>query len=220
MRKRSPLCKTEGRKATSMKCNEGRRLSPKIAIELLKIFQCNLNRSRAAHDMALIAAAEKEVDIVVVSEPNKRLIQNQEGLKGKRENVSVLFRNKGVESNSPEACVESLKEAYRSSTSQRDRNNKKSYWWNQDIAAKREECNQLRRQTSRALGRRDIPEQVKAQLKPNYKNEKKTLEKLIKTSKREHWRILRISSPTRGRTGPRHCRTTVPSGSIQKARYP
>ncbi|KAG5884415.1 hypothetical protein JTB14_001408 [Gonioctena quinquepunctata] len=59
-----------------------------------------------------------------------------------------------------------------------------------EIASKRSECNQLRRQNSRALGRRDIPEEEKAQMKTEYKNAKKVLQNLIKTYKREHWKTL------------------------------
>ncbi|KAG5868662.1 hypothetical protein JTB14_009966 [Gonioctena quinquepunctata] len=55
---------------------------------------------------------------------------------------------------------------------------------NQQITSKRCQCNQMRRNVSRAVSRRNIPEEEKAQLINNYKTEKRTLQKLIKTSKR------------------------------------
>ncbi|KAG5881950.1 hypothetical protein JTB14_020514 [Gonioctena quinquepunctata] len=92
---------------------------------------------------------------------------------------------------SPESCTELLQEAYQISISQKGKNNnRKPYWWNQQIVSKRCQCNQMRRDISRAVSQRNIPEEEKAQLINNYKTEKRTLQKLIKTSKREHWKKL------------------------------
>ncbi|KAG5896644.1 hypothetical protein JTB14_021290 [Gonioctena quinquepunctata] len=138
--------------------------------------------------MALIAAAEKEVDILVVSEPNKRLIQNRKWLK----DVSVLSRNKGVE-----VRKTASRNGYLVEEADKQSTRPKRY-----------------------------PEGDKSPIEANYKNENKMLQKLIKTSKREHWRILcedfneniwgneykiamgRFSNPNpvglTGRTGPGH----------------
>ncbi|KAG5880287.1 hypothetical protein JTB14_020033 [Gonioctena quinquepunctata] len=65
----------------------------------LKIIQANLNRSRAAHDLASAIVAEKNVDLLIVSEPNKKLIESQAWLKDERGDVAALFLNKSVEVN-------------------------------------------------------------------------------------------------------------------------
>lgn len=63
----------------------------------LKILQTNLGRSRAAHDMAEETAARNDVDIIVVSEPNRRVLKKAGWLKDKRGDVGVYFRNRKLE---------------------------------------------------------------------------------------------------------------------------
>lgn len=59
------------------------------------------------------------------------------------------------------------------------------YWWNEEIARLRRECNRLRRRAQRARGHVDWE-----QLNAEYKAAKKRLNKAIKESKRRCWREL------------------------------
>ena len=43
-----------------------------------KILYCNLNRSKAAHDMLDINAEELDIDVLCCSEPNQREVQNDD----------------------------------------------------------------------------------------------------------------------------------------------
>ncbi|KAG5862235.1 hypothetical protein JTB14_027532 [Gonioctena quinquepunctata] len=65
----------------------------------LKIIQANLNRSREAYDLVFAITAEKNVDLLIVSEPNKKLFESQAWLKDERGDVAALFLNKSVEVN-------------------------------------------------------------------------------------------------------------------------
>lgn len=46
--------------------------------------------------LAYATAKQKNVDIIVVGEPNKKIIRGNERIKDKRENVVVLFLNKKI----------------------------------------------------------------------------------------------------------------------------
>ncbi|KAK9731181.1 hypothetical protein QE152_g13940 [Popillia japonica] len=59
----------------------------------LRILQTNLNRMRAAHDMAFVTAVDLDIDVVVVSEPNKKIIEGKRWCKDKRQDVAILFHN-------------------------------------------------------------------------------------------------------------------------------
>lgn len=45
----------------------------------MKILQINLNRSRSAHDLALVTAKELNTDILIISEPNRKAINEKRG---------------------------------------------------------------------------------------------------------------------------------------------
>lgn len=64
---------------------------------VIKILQTNLGRRRAAHDLAYAYAKQQSIDIIIVSEPNKKLVNSDEWIKDRRGDVAVLFVNKGVE---------------------------------------------------------------------------------------------------------------------------
>ncbi|KAG5894617.1 hypothetical protein JTB14_026148 [Gonioctena quinquepunctata] len=106
---RSHECRGEDRSKICMKCGKtghkakecdgGAGEASSYNATGLKIIQANLNRSRAAHDLAFAIAAEKNVDLLIVSEPNKKLIESQAWLKDKRGDVAALFLNKSVEVN-------------------------------------------------------------------------------------------------------------------------
>ncbi|KAJ8930022.1 hypothetical protein NQ314_017231 [Rhamnusium bicolor] len=63
----------------------------------IKILQVNLMRSRASHDIAYVTAMSREVDIIIASEPNKKLVSKNRWIKDKRGDVAVLFTNKKLE---------------------------------------------------------------------------------------------------------------------------
>lgn len=63
----------------------------------VKILQTNLNRSRAAHDMAHLIAEREGIDIILVGEPNRTLMKNPRWTTDKNIDVAVYFRNKDVE---------------------------------------------------------------------------------------------------------------------------
>lgn len=64
---------------------------------MTKILQTNLGRMRAAHDLAYATAKHKGFDIIVISEPNKKIIEGNEWIKDKRKDVAVLFVNRMLE---------------------------------------------------------------------------------------------------------------------------
>lgn len=63
------------------------------------------------------------------------------------------------------------------------------YWWNEDIERKRAECISDRRTYTRLLSDTRNPN-LAAETKAKYKNSKRDLNRLIRQSKREHWRGL------------------------------
>lgn len=64
---------------------------------MVKLLQTNLGRTRAAHDLAYATAKHMNVDILIISEPNKNLMEGSEWIKDNRGDVAVLFINKAVE---------------------------------------------------------------------------------------------------------------------------
>ncbi|KAG5894308.1 hypothetical protein JTB14_015548 [Gonioctena quinquepunctata] len=62
-----------------------------------KFLQSNLGRGRAAHDLAYATAIKRDVDILVVGEPNRKIAQNTQWIKDKRADVGILFLNKRLE---------------------------------------------------------------------------------------------------------------------------
>lgn len=63
----------------------------------IKILQTNLGRARVPHDLAYATAIKKNVDILVVGEPNKRIVQANQWIKDKTEVVAVMFTNKNIQ---------------------------------------------------------------------------------------------------------------------------
>lgn len=66
--------------------------------EKLGILQLNLGRSKAAHDLANILMREKEADIVIISEPNKKIVNRPYWITNKQKMVTVLIKTKTAES--------------------------------------------------------------------------------------------------------------------------
>ena len=66
----------------------------------MRVLQCNLGRSVRAHDIAFALASESEANLIVVSEPNKNLVTNQNQIIDKRTDIAVIpmSRNIGITS--------------------------------------------------------------------------------------------------------------------------
>ncbi|KAK9719715.1 hypothetical protein QE152_g22493 [Popillia japonica] len=62
----------------------------------IRIIQTNLGRGRAAHDLAYATAKQKKVDIIIVSEPNKKIVQSNEWVKDIRVDVAIVQSNEWV----------------------------------------------------------------------------------------------------------------------------
>lgn len=60
----------------------------------MKILQTNVGRAYAAQDMAYATAKQLGIDVLIVSEPNKKRVVGKDWLKDNRTNVSVLFLTK------------------------------------------------------------------------------------------------------------------------------
>lgn len=63
----------------------------------MKILQINLGRRRMAHDMAHLVATEKEMDLIVACEPNKKLAEGVGWLTDVNGDVAIYFRNRNLE---------------------------------------------------------------------------------------------------------------------------
>ncbi|KAJ8972488.1 hypothetical protein NQ314_000164 [Rhamnusium bicolor] len=64
---------------------------------MMKVLQINSDRSRASHDMAYAVAMREEMDIIIASEPNKKLVQESRWITDSRIDIAVYVRNKDLE---------------------------------------------------------------------------------------------------------------------------
>lgn len=62
----------------------------------MKVLQTNLNRQKSAHDMAYLIAARETADIIVVSEPNRKIVQDTKWITDKNMDVAVYFQNRNL----------------------------------------------------------------------------------------------------------------------------
>ncbi|KAG5899116.1 hypothetical protein JTB14_021619 [Gonioctena quinquepunctata] len=98
-------CKIDGHRVDQTKCPQYRKLSGRKLGQqqgashpgMPKFLQSNLGRGRAAHDLAYATAIKRDVDILVVGEPNRKITQNTQWIKDKRADVGILFLNKRLE---------------------------------------------------------------------------------------------------------------------------
>lgn len=63
----------------------------------VKVLQINLGRSRTAHDLAFAHAAKTNADILVISEPNKKIASKGNWLVDLRKDAAIYCRNKNVD---------------------------------------------------------------------------------------------------------------------------
>ncbi|KAK9729247.1 hypothetical protein QE152_g16026 [Popillia japonica] len=95
-----------------------------------------------------------------------------------------------LERESHSKCTEIIKEAYKNSTSGSSKGSRSApYWWNEDISQMRSQCTAARRKYAKTNGKeRREEERQRAHLL--YRDSKRALRKLIRISKREHWKRL------------------------------
>ncbi|KAJ8967956.1 hypothetical protein NQ317_003546 [Molorchus minor] len=63
----------------------------------MKIMQVNLGRAWAADDLAHAVTKREEIDILMVSEPNKRMIERQDWIKDNKGDAATYLYNKNIE---------------------------------------------------------------------------------------------------------------------------
>lgn len=62
----------------------------------IRILQANLGRARMAHDMTYATCTKNEVDILVIGEPNKKIVNTPRWITDRRLDVAVLLRNRQI----------------------------------------------------------------------------------------------------------------------------
>lgn len=80
-------------KARRVRRGQIRKLADKMAGKI-KLLQVNVGRSRAATDLALATAQEKEADVLVLIEPNVRKVQGSPWLQDRRCDVAINLLNR------------------------------------------------------------------------------------------------------------------------------
>lgn len=63
----------------------------------LTILQINADRSRAAYDVAYAVALKKGADVIIASEPNKKLIKEGGWIGDQQSDVAILLLNRRLE---------------------------------------------------------------------------------------------------------------------------
>lgn len=63
----------------------------------MKILQTNLGRAHGAHDVAVLTATEENVDMIVVSEPNKSKTGTAGWISDPNKDVAIYIRNRNIE---------------------------------------------------------------------------------------------------------------------------
>lgn len=92
-----------------------------------------------------------------------------------------------MEGESGDGVYADLLEAFKKSTAEEDQNiSKKPYWWNDEIEESRKEYNKIRRQIGKMRRRGDDI----SRWRQREKEEAKTLERLIRKSKKEKWKEM------------------------------
>lgn len=62
----------------------------------INFLQVNLGRARAGHDMMMATALTKEIDILLTTEPNKKIVNTSGWLKDQNSDAAIYIRNKAV----------------------------------------------------------------------------------------------------------------------------
>lgn len=65
--------------------------------DALTILQINADRSRAAHDLAYAVALKNGADMIIASEPNKKLISGGGWIGDQQSDVAILLLNRRLE---------------------------------------------------------------------------------------------------------------------------
>ncbi|KAK9687739.1 hypothetical protein QE152_g36041 [Popillia japonica] len=62
----------------------------------VRVLQVNLGRGRVAHDIAYAVACERNIDVIVISEPNKKLSSTPGYIADQNQNVAIYVKNKNA----------------------------------------------------------------------------------------------------------------------------
>lgn len=71
---------------------------------MLKILQVNLGRASAAHDMAWATAMASSTDVLIITEPNKKLCEKNKWYTDKKKDVAIALVNNTVLVNKVYTC--------------------------------------------------------------------------------------------------------------------
>lgn len=63
---------------------------------MIRFLQVNLERSPAAHDLAVTTMTENSIDIILASEPNKNIILNGGWFMDKKRDSAIKMHNKNI----------------------------------------------------------------------------------------------------------------------------
>lgn len=71
-------------------------MAPKTSTQPIRVLQTNTNRSIANYDLVSVEMAEREVDVLVDCEPNKKLVASSRWITDNRSDVAVLIKNRNL----------------------------------------------------------------------------------------------------------------------------
>ncbi|KAK9695115.1 hypothetical protein QE152_g33070 [Popillia japonica] len=111
-----------------------------------------------------------------------------------RSTNTIQITGEETTSASYQKCSKLIKQAYTNSKRRDNSMISIPYWWSNEIAKKREECNSARRILTRAGKRAGINMEGLTEPRETYKLKKKELAKQIRDAKKRHW-----DSPNKGR---------------------
>lgn len=122
----------------------------------------------------------------------KRLQQNIRALfDSKRFEGLIRYRAGQMQTSTLEDLTALMVTATKEATTViREGQRERPYWWNADIENQRSRCHQLRRKMTRAHARRTDETGYINRLEAQYRESSRLLKRLIRQSKREHWKAL------------------------------
>ncbi|KAK9708598.1 Endonuclease-reverse transcriptase [Popillia japonica] len=95
-RNRCTTCNVDGHRADQIKCPEFKKMIEIARKQKMhpKEAKTRRRRGKTAHDLAYAMAKQRDVDMILVSEPNKTIVKRNDWIKDEKEDVAVLFMNK------------------------------------------------------------------------------------------------------------------------------
>ncbi|KAK9729431.1 Endonuclease-reverse transcriptase [Popillia japonica] len=106
-RNRCTTCNVDGHRADQIKCPEFKKMIEIARKQKMhpKEAKTRRRRGKTAHDLAYAMAKQRDVDMILVSEPNKTIVKRNDWIKDEKEDVAVLFMNKNSRSENKEAVI-------------------------------------------------------------------------------------------------------------------